>query len=83
MAEKGIRDRISQTIHLYVKANNKHLKWYHKNRETSYHEYWDVSNLYGCAISQKLSIDGLKWVENISQFNKDYRENYNPDNNEG
>ena len=27
-------------------------------------------------MSQKLPVDGSKWVENISQFNKDFTENY-------
>ena len=25
--------------------------------------HWDVSNLYGCAISHKLPVDGFKWIE--------------------
>ena len=34
-------------------------------------------------MSQKLSVDGFKWVENTSQFNKDFIKNYNEDNDRG
>ena len=30
-------------------------------------------------MSQNLSIESFKWVENTSQFNKDFIENYNED----
>ena len=35
MAEKGIRRRICNTIHWYAKANNKYMKEYDKNKESS------------------------------------------------
>ena len=34
-------------------------------------------------MSQKLTIDGFKWVENISQLRKDFTENYNEDSDKG
>ena len=34
-------------------------------------------------MSQKLPVDGFKSVENISQFNKDFTENYNDYRDEG
>ena len=34
-------------------------------------------------MSQKLLVDGLKWVKNASQFNKDLVENYNEHSNKG
>ena len=40
-----------------------------KNKESTYLKYWDKNNLYGYKISQKLSGNGFKWVENASQFN--------------
>ena len=40
---------------------------------------WDVNNLYGWTISQKLHVGRFKWVENLSQFNNDFIENYNQD----
>ena len=45
--EKGIRGGICQATHRYAKADNKYLKSYDKNSESSYIEYLDVKNLYG------------------------------------
>ena len=42
-----------------------------KNIESSYIEYVDANNLYGWAMSQKLSTNGFKWVEDLSPFNED------------
>ena len=36
MTEKGIRDRIYHAIHRYAKANDKCMKNYYKNIESSY-----------------------------------------------
>ena len=34
-------------------------------------------------MSQKLPVDGCKWVKNTSQLNKDFIENYDEDSDEG
>ena len=47
MVEKGTRGGICQAIHRYAKANNKYMKNYNKNIESSYIEYLDANNLYG------------------------------------
>ena len=53
MFEKGIRGGICQAIHQYAKANNKYIKDYDKNKEL---KYWDVDNLYGWTMLQKLPV---------------------------
>ena len=60
MIEKGIRGGICQATHRYAKANNKYMKKYAKNIESSYIEYLDANNLYEWAISQKLPMNGFK-----------------------
>ena len=47
LVEKGIRGGLCTTIHWYAKANNKYMKDYDKNKESSYLNYWNVNNLYG------------------------------------
>ena len=77
MVEKGTRGGICQAIHRYAKANNKYMKNYDKNNESSYIEYLDASNLYGWEMSQKLPVNGFKWVEKLSKFNEIFIKNYN------
>ena len=83
MVEKGIRGEICHAIHYYAKANNKYMKDYDKNKESSYLKYWDVNNLYGWAMSQKLPVNKFEWVEDTSQFNEDFIKNYNEESDEG
>ena len=45
-------------------------------------KYWDVNNLHGWTMLQKLPVDCFKWVEETSQFSKDYIENYNENSDE-
>ena len=63
MTEKGIRCGICQAVHRYAKASNKYMKNYDKKIESSYIEYLDANNLYGWAMSQKLPVNGFKWVK--------------------
>ena len=63
MIEKGIRGGICQAIHRYARAKNKYMKNYDKNNEPSYIEYLDANNLYGWAMSQKLSVKNFEWVK--------------------
>ena len=59
MVEKGIRRGICHAIHRYAKPNNKYMKNYDKNVESSYLMYLDASILYGWVMSQRLPINGL------------------------
>ena len=65
MVEKGIRGGICHAIHKYAKANNKYIKNYDKNKESSYIQYLDANNLYGWAMSKKLPVDGFKWKKYV------------------
>ena len=47
MVEKDIGGGICPSFYRYAKANSKYMKDYHKNKESSYPQYWDVNNLYG------------------------------------
>ena len=76
MVENGIRGGICQAIYRYVKANNKYMNNSDKRKITSYLMYLDANNLYGWAMSQKLPINGFKWVEDLSQFNENFIKNY-------
>ena len=78
MVEKGIGGRICQAIYRHAKANNKYMKNYDKDI-SSYLTYLDANNLYGWAMSQKLPVNGFKWVNKllkfIESFIKDCNEN--------
>ena len=47
-------------IRTYAKANNKHMKNYNKNIESSHLMYLDASNLYEWTMFQKLSLNDFK-----------------------
>ena len=75
MVEKGIRGGICHAIHRYAKVNNKYLKNYNKNIESSYLMYLDANNLYEWAMFQKLPVNGFKWKKNVSKFDEEFIKN--------
>ena len=82
IGEKGIRGGTCHAINWYAEANNKYMKSYNKDNESSYIMHWDANNLHGWVMSQKLSVDGLKWKKNTSKFNgilsnENFIKNYN------
>ena len=76
MIGKSVRQGICNVIHYYAKANSKYMRDYDKNKESSYFVYWDVNNLYGWAMPQKLPTFNFEWVEDTSQVNEDFVKNY-------
>ena len=77
MVEKGIRGGTCNAIRQYEKANNKYMKDYDKNKESSHLSHWNRHNLYGWAMSQKLWTFNFKWVKDTSQFNGHFVKNNN------
>ena len=47
MVEKETRGGIFHPIHRYAKANNKYMKNYDKNKESTYIQYLDANNFFG------------------------------------
>ena len=82
MVEKVIRGGICHAIYRYAKANNKYMKSYDKNKALFYLKYWNVNNLYGWAMSQRLCLGGFKWVEETPQFSEDLIKGCNDDSDE-
>ena len=85
MVEEGIRSGICHSIHRYAKANNKYMKNYNNNEESSYIQYLDANNLYGWAISKKLPVNGFRWLDSdkINEINEEFIKNYNENDNKG
>ena len=80
MVEKGIRCGICHAIHKYAKANNKYMKNYDKNIESSYLMYLDPNYLYGWVMSQRLSVNSFDWMEQSSEFGERFIKNYDENN---
>ena len=76
MIEEGIRGGICH----FAKANNRYMKNYDKSKESSYIQYLDANNLYGAAMSEKLPINGFKWVNDISRINEKFVKSYDKKN---
>ena len=64
MFEWGIRGGITQAVRKYASANNKYIgDKFNPNEDTTYLQYLDANNLYGCAMSQLLPTGGFKWTD--------------------
>ena len=82
MVEEGIRAGICHSIHRYAKANDKYMKNYNNNEESSYIQYLDANNLYGWAMSKKLPVNGFKWTDN-NKINEEFIKKYNKNDKKG
>ena len=78
MVEKSIGGEICHSIHQDAKSNNKYMADYDKNKESSYIWHWNVNNLYGWAMLQKLPVTKFEWIKD-----EDFIKNYNEESDEG
>ena len=83
MIEEGIRGGICHAIQRYAKANNKYMKDYDKKKKSSYIQYLDANNLYGKAMTEKLSGRGFRWMDDISRMDEDFVRGYDKNDNKG
>ena len=59
------------------------MKDYNKSKESLYLKFWDVNNLKGWAVSQKLSVSKFELIEDFSPINEDFIKHYNWESDEG
>ena len=83
MVEEGIRGGMCHAIHRHTKVNNKYMKNYDKNKESSYIQYLDANNLYGWAMSQKLPKTGFKWINDVTEIDEKFIKSYDEDSDKG
>ena len=82
MVEEGIRGGICHPIHRCAKANNKYMKNYNTDEESSYIQYLDANNLYGWAMSKKFPVNGFRWLGS-DEINEEFIKNYNENDKRG
>ena len=89
MVQKGIRGGICHSIHRYAKANNKYMKSYNNNEESSYIQYLDANKLYGWAMSNNyqqmviLDTSETSALACSNEINEEFIKNYNENDNNG
>ena len=49
---------------------------YNLKAPSIYLMYVDANNLYGWAMSKKLSIDSFKWINDLEKFTSEFIRNY-------
>ena len=85
MVENGTRGGMCNAVYRHAKASSKYMKNYNKNIESSYLMYLDANNLYGWSMTQKLPVDGFKWIEedNLSKVNEKFIKHYDENSDKG
>ena len=81
--EEGMRGGICHAIHRHAKGNNKYMKNYDKNQESSYIQYLDANKLYGWAMCQKLPKNGFKWINDVTEIDEKFIKNYDEGSDKG
>ena len=72
MYEEGIRGCICDKVYSYAEVNNKYMKNYDKNKESSFLIYVDANNMYGWTVTKNLQVDSFKWGDDLSMFTEDF-----------
>ncbi|CAH3173562.1 unnamed protein product [Porites lobata] len=67
MFEQGIRGGITHISKRYAEANNKYMKDFNLDNESTFIQYLDANNLYGWAMTQQLPTHGFKWMKDITE----------------
>ena len=70
--EKGIRGGMYQVKYRYAKANNKYMKNYDENKESSFLMYDDANNLYGLPMCEKLPVRDFKSSNKLDKFTDEF-----------
>ena len=85
MIEKATREGMCNAVYKHAKANNKYMKSYDKNIESSFLVQNNANNLYGWSMYKKLPIGGFKWVEkeDVLKFDENFIQNYDKNSNIG
>lgn len=61
--EKGIRGGVAGIIQRFSKANNRHMRDYDREDESSYLWYIDMNSLYASVMQeQRLPLNGFQWL---------------------
>lgn len=62
MLERGVRGGVSMVSTRRVKANNSYRSTYERTKLNKYIQYLDSNNQRGWAMSLKLPVGGIKWM---------------------
>ena len=81
--KKELGAEICHAIHSYAKANNEYMKNYNNGTESLHTMYLDAHNLYGCGMSQKLPVNGVKWKKNVPKFDEGFMKKYDENSDKG
>ena len=65
-----IRGGICHSIYRYAKTKNKYMKNPNKDIESSYLKYLDAYSFNGWGMSQKLPLNGFKWIKHLPKFDE-------------
>ena len=76
MIEDGMRGGVCHVIRSYAEANDNYMNDYDENKESSFLQYLDADNLYGCPMTEKLPVGGFKWAKNVFKIDKEYIKNH-------